>query len=179
MLIRPYKESGRVSVSALDVETVVDSVAELRLIAGRLSWTESPLQTARKKHHDLASYLEEDLWSWEGGFVALRHGHVIGFAASGLSAWNRRLSFCGTCTWTAQRAVRGSHRLCSAVLDGERVARAQHVWLETQADNVPAIRAYERMGFRVVGLNQTFYGDRPGADTAVFMSRRIGHEATQ
>ncbi len=47
----------------------------------------------------------------------------------------------------------------------ESAVGAQHLWLETQTDNVPAIRAYERMGFRLVGLDQTQYGDRPGADT--------------
>lgn len=68
--------------------------------------------------------------------------------------------------------------LLHAVLSSERAKHAQQVWLETQADNVPAIRAYERMGFRVVGLDQTLYGDQAEADTAVFMSQPVGHEQT-
>jgi ribosomal protein S18 acetylase RimI-like enzyme len=176
MLIRPYAASDRGSVAVLDVETEVNSVAVMRLTDGRFTWRESSLQVARKKRHDLTGYLDEDPRSWDEGFVAILDGLVVGFAASAFSAWNRRLVLQHMYVDGAARGSGVGTALLRAVLSSERAKDAQHAWLETQADNVPAIRAYERMGFRVVGLDQTLYGDRAEADTAVFMSQPVGHE---
>lgn len=63
--------------------------------------------------------------------------------------------------------------LLDEILSGPAAQSAQHIWLETQTNNVPAIRAYERMGFRVVGLDQTLYADRPDAETALYLSRQL------
>lgn len=177
MLIRPYVATDRESVAGLDVETEVRSVAVLGLAGGRLNWSESRLETASTKRHDLGDYLDETPRSWADGFVAISDELVIGFAASSLTEWNSRLVLRHMYVNGAARGQGVGTALLQAVVASERARAAQHVWLETQADNVPAIRAYERMGFRVVGLDQTLYGDRPGTDTAVFMSQPLsrGH----
>lgn len=161
MLTRPYEPSDRGSVAALDVATEVDSAADLRLDDNRLTWIESPLPTVRQKDHGLA-YLIESAPSWDEGFVAINGGQVVGFAASRFSKWNSRLTLCHMYVDGSARRLGVRTALLHAIIDSERAASAQHVWLETQTDNVPAIRAYERMGFRLVGLDQTLYGDRPG-----------------
>ena len=178
MLVRPYEAQDRGATAALNIDSEVNSVAVLRLSDGRFTWSESRLQAPRKKHHDLAAYLDEDPRSWDDGFVATLDGRVIGFAASGLNAWNSRLVLWHMYVTGPARGQGVGTALLRAVLASKRAASAQHAWLETQTDNVPAIRAYERMGFRVVGLDQTLYGDGPGTDTAVFMSRPIGGEQT-
>jgi ribosomal protein S18 acetylase RimI-like enzyme len=173
MAVRPYETRDRASVAAMDVDTEVRSVADLRLAAGRFTWSESPLSAPRRKHHDLATYLDEDPSPWHDAFVATTDGRVTGFAAAGLSAWNRRLVLWHMYVDSPARGQGVGTSLLQAVLASGSAASAQHVWLETQTDNVPAIRAYQRMGFRVVGLDQTLYGDAPGADTAVYLSRPI------
>lgn len=173
VLTRPYEPSDREPVAALDVATKVHSVADLRLEDDQLTWIESPLLTVKQKDHGLADYLVEDLRCWDEGFVAIDGGRVVGFAASRFSEWNSRLTLCHMYVDGSARRLGVGTALLHAIMNGEGATSAQHVWLETQTDNVPAIRAYERMGFRLVGLDQTLYGDRPGADTAVFMSRPI------
>ncbi|NYD42111.1 GNAT family N-acetyltransferase [Nocardioides panaciterrulae] len=179
MLVRPYERSDRALVVALGVHTEVRSVAELRLVDGRLGWSESTLPTPRTKSHDLAGYLDEAPPPWNDAFVAVRAGRVMGFTATALSGWNRRLVLLHMYVDAAARGQGVGTALLGAAIDSHRAAAARHVWLETQTDNVPAIRAYERMGFRLVGLDQTMYGDHPGADTAVFMSRPIVRRSTR
>jgi|GEM_PF-1668787 len=176
MLIRPYVPTDRELVSALDVVTEVNSIGVVRLTDGRFTWREAPLQAARTKHHDVAGYLDGAPRAWDEGFVAVVDGRVVGFAATSLSAWNGRLVLHHMYVDSRARGSGVGTALLHAALSSDGAKDAQHVWLETQTDNVPAIRAYERMGFRVVGLDQTLYGDRAEADTAVFMSQPIGHE---
>ena len=179
MLVRPYMATDRGSVSVLDVVTEVNSMADMRLIDGRFTWREVPLQAARKKRHDLAGHLDEDPQSWDEGLVAIVDGLVVGFAAASLSTWNRRLVLQHMYVDGAARGRGVGTALLRAALSSDTVKDgAQHVWLETQTDNVPAIRAYERMGFRIVGLDQSLYGDRPDADTAVFMSQPVEDKRT-
>lgn len=176
MMIRPYVATDRELVAVLEVVTEVNSIGVMRLTDGRFTWQESPLQAARKKQHDLTGYLDEDPRSWDEGFVAVVDGRVVGFAATSLSAWNRRLVLQHMYVDSEARGTGVGTALLHAALSSDGAKETQHVWLETQTDNVPAIRAYERMGFRVVGLDQTLYGDRAEADTAVFMSQPIRHE---
>ena len=65
-----------------------------------------------------------------------------------------------------------------ALLD-EVVARARDagmraLWLETQNVNVPAIRFYRRLGFRLAGLDDSLYdpADVPG-EVALFFTREL------
>jgi ribosomal protein S18 acetylase RimI-like enzyme len=178
MLIRPYAASDRECVAALDVETEVNSVAVMQFSDDRFTWRPSALLAPRRKGHDLAEYLDEDPRSWSEGFVAVLDDAVVGFAATALSAWNGRLILQHM---YVDRAARGSGvgtALLHAVFASDHAQEAQHAWLETQTDNVQAIRAYERMGFRIVGLDQTLYGDGMQTDTAVFMSQPLAPRRT-
>lgn len=50
---------------------------------------------------------------------------------------------------------------------------------ETQNTNVPGIEAYRRLGFELDGVELSYYSnhdtdrDRPGAEVAVFMNRKL------
>lgn len=175
MLIRRYAPGDRAAVAGLDVATDVSSIAALRLVDEQFTWSEVPLAVTRTKQHHLAEYLGEDPVSWDVGFVAVLDAEVVGFAAASLSDWNRRLVLQHLYVAGRVRRQGVGMALLRAVLSSEPARGAEHVWLETQVDNVPAIRAYEQMGFRVVGLDQTLYGDREATDTAVFMSQPLSH----
>ena len=162
----------------MDVTTEVTAIAVLCFSEGRFTWQESSLESARQKRHDLAEYLDEEPRHWEHGVVAIRDEAVVGFAASTFSKWNRRLVLEHMYVDSAARGSGVGKALLRSVFASGRAKDAQHAWLETQVDNVPAIRAYERMGFRVVGLDQTLYGDGAHADTAVFMSQPLARRLT-
>ena len=54
--------------------------------------------------------------------------------------------------------------------EGRRVG-AHTVWLETQNVNVPAIRAYQALGFPLCGLDLTLYrGTMHDGDVALYMA---------
>jgi ribosomal protein S18 acetylase RimI-like enzyme len=60
--------------------------------------------------------------------------------------------------------------LAAAVEAGMRVA-----WLETSNLNVPGVRAYERLGFEICGLDTTLYTGTPAeGEIALFLARPLG-----
>lgn len=179
MLIRPYAHSDRESVAAMDVATEINAIAIMQFTHNRFTWRASTLETPSRKRHDVAAYLDEEPKTWGESLVASLDDVIVGFAASALSTWNGRLTIQHMYVDRASRGSGVGKALLRALLCGEDAREAQHAWLETQTDNVPAIRAYERMGFRVVGLDQTLYGDGLQTETAVFMSQPIAHPPTR
>lgn len=169
--MRRYRGVDHDSVAALDVDTPVTTFADVQLHAGTFSWQEVALAEPITKHHDLPHYLAEP-GAWDHALVATLDHRICGFVAYAFSAWNRRLVLLHMYVATDVRGRGIGRTLLDAVLNEPAAGNAQHVWLETQTNNVPAIRAYERMEFRIVGLDQTLYGDRPDSDTALYMSRR-------
>ncbi|SDT07281.1 Acetyltransferase (GNAT) family protein [Brevibacterium sandarakinum] len=173
MELRRYDEADRESVAVLDVETPVTSFADVELHAGSFSWQETALADPIVKRHDLAHYLTEGPAGWDHALVAIRNDRICAFSACEFSAWNRRLTILHMYVSRPARGQGIGRALLDAMLSVSSPDDAQHVWLETQVNNVPAIRAYEQMGFRIVGLDQTLYADHPDADTALYMSRRV------
>ncbi|MFT4163932.1 MAG: GNAT family N-acetyltransferase [Microlunatus sp.] len=173
MSVRKYDHTDRRSVAALDVDTQVQTFAEVQLQSGMFSWQERPLAHSVVKHHDLPHYLEETPPTWDQALVEILDHRVRGFAAYAYSRWNRRIVLLHMYVDAGARGQGIGRSLLDEILSAPAARSAQHVWLETQTNNVPAIRAYERMGFRVVGLDQTLYEDRPGAETALYMSRQL------
>ncbi|MFE7783851.1 GNAT family N-acetyltransferase [Streptomyces nigrescens] len=107
--------------------------------------------------------------------VAVDDGTVCGFVAVGVEEWHRRLV-------VQQIAVASTHRglgvgaalMQRACAYGSRLG-ARTAWLETTNVNVPAIRAYRRMGFSFCGLDTTLYrGTSSEGETALFMSKELG-----
>ncbi|AWN29015.1 GNAT family N-acetyltransferase [Streptomyces sp. NEAU-S7GS2] len=107
--------------------------------------------------------------------VAVEDGTVCGFVAVGVEEWHRRLVI-------HQIAVAATHRghgvgaalMQRACAYGSRLG-ARTAWLETSNVNVPAVRAYRRMGFTFCGLDTTLYrGTSSEGETALFMSKELG-----
>lgn len=173
MELRRYNDADREAVAVLDVETFVTSFADVALHAGSFSWQETALAAPIVKRHDLAHYLAEEQVGWDHALVATHGDRICAFAGCEFSSWNRRLTILHMYVAGPARGQGIGRALLDAMLSVSGADDVQHVWLETQVDNVPAIRAYERMGFRIVGLDQTLYADHPEDDTALYMSRRV------
>lgn len=101
-------------------------------------------------------------------------GRVCGYAAADVETWNQRLV-------VRQVAIAPEHRgrgvggalLRQLLAYGHRQG-ARTAWLETSSVNVPAVRAWRRMGFRLCGLDTTLYtGTASEGETALYMSRPV------
>ncbi|MEU6744300.1 GNAT family N-acetyltransferase [Streptosporangium sandarakinum] len=169
-----YRQAGprdRERIGAIDdsftTGTVYEVVAGDEGFALRATAVDPPLVKRFPADEDdgpPAAYLE----------VAVDGEEVCGFVAAGLEEWHRRLVI-------HQITVAPSHRgrgIGSALMRGAcgfgRRHGARTAWLETSNVNVPAVRAYRRMGFALCGLDTTFYrGTASEGEIALFMSRAL------
>jgi ribosomal protein S18 acetylase RimI-like enzyme len=107
---------------------------------------------------------------WDLVVLASVDDEPIGMAATTFSSWNRLQvlnELHVTPPWRRQGAER---RLVAAAFEDGGHNQARDVCLETQNVNVPAIHAYRRLGFRVTGIDATFYDGPANAEVAIFMS---------
>lgn len=107
-------------------------------------------------------------------FVALDGETVCAYVDVEYEPWNRRLTIADI---EVDRQYRGrgvGRALMDLAVRRAQEAGATHVWLEVTNVNVPAIRAYRRMGFAVCGLDTTLYrGTGSDGEVAMFMSRTL------
>ncbi|MEV5986370.1 GNAT family N-acetyltransferase [Streptomyces sp. NPDC052051] len=110
----------------------------------------------------------------EGGrrFVALDGELVCGYVDMEYEPWNRRLVIADIEVAGPYQGQGIGRTLMSHALGWARERGAGHVWLEVTSINVPAIRAYQGMGFTFCGLDTSLYrGTESERETALYMSR--------
>jgi ribosomal protein S18 acetylase RimI-like enzyme len=75
----------------------------------------------------------------------------------------------------AARRRRGIGRqLLETALAPAREAGARTAWVETSNLNLPGVRAYERLGFQLCGLDTSLYvGTAAEGEVALFLSRTL------
>ena len=111
---------------------------------------------------------------WDTAWVAVDGARIVGFAAVGFQAWNRRLVLWHFYVDAARRGQGLGRRLMGAVLDHAGAAGARHVWLETSNHNPPGVAAYQALGFALTGLDITLYDGTPSeGEFALFLSRPV------
>ncbi len=97
--------------------------------------------------------------------IYLRDGELIGYAVLMMAADEAHLlnlSIAAAC----QRQGYGSlllRRLC----EGARESGARLMFLEVRPSNIPALRLYERHGFRRLGLRRAYYPAQAGREDAL------------
>ncbi|MCT4355016.1 GNAT family N-acetyltransferase [Streptomyces sp. Je 1-79] len=101
-------------------------------------------------------------------------GRPVGFISVGVEEWNRRLVVHQVTVDPAHRGRGIGGELMRRALAHGRERGARTAWLEVTSVNVPAVRAYRRMGFRLCGLDTTLYtGTESEGETALFMARPL------
>lgn len=101
---------------------------------------------------------------------------LVGIALAEPQWWNRTL-------WVWEFHVAANYRgrglgkrLMNALVERARTAKLRAVVCETQNTNVPAIRFYRATGFRMEGVDISYYTNEdmsPGGTVAVFMKLRL------
>ncbi|MFF7180387.1 GNAT family N-acetyltransferase [Streptomyces sp. NPDC008121] len=101
-------------------------------------------------------------------------GTVLGVVAVAVEEWNHRLVIRRITVEPAHRGRGIGGELMRRALAYGRDRGARTAWLEVTSVNVPAVRAYRRMGFRLCGLDTTLYTGTPSeGETALFMARPL------
>ncbi|ONI83574.1 N-acetyltransferase [Saccharothrix sp. ALI-22-I] len=168
MELRTAKAADLDRIAALDdsftTDTVFEVVVEPEGFALRPTPVDPPLHKVFPPDDDPDGTV----------FVAADGPRVHGFVVVDLEDWHRRLVI-------QQVTVAPSHRgrgIGRALVDHAcahgRAHGALTAWLETSTVNVPAVRAYQRMGFALCGLDTTFYRGTPTeGETALFFARAL------
>ncbi|MGP3953921.1 GNAT family N-acetyltransferase [Streptomyces sp. 7N604] len=170
-----YRQAGpqdEEQISAIDDSFTTDTIYEV--VAGdegfalRAIVVDPPL--VKRFPDDESDGMSDDLHVE----VAVDDGKVCGFVVAGVEEWHHRLAIHEIGVAPTHRGYGvGSALMQRACAYGRRLG-ARTAWLETSNVNVPAIRAYQRMGFILCGLDTTFYrGTASEGETALFMSKAL------
>jgi len=171
-VVRPYTESDRPQVLAVDTSITVESVLRVRQDGDSFLIKPEPLDRPTVKAFDLRTEVEDA--AWDVAWVAEGADGVVGFAATRYENWNRRQVLLHLYVSPAYRRQGIGRELVSEAVRQGRANQADHVWLETSNANAPAVRAYEQMGFRLCGLDVTLYNGTPErGEIALFMSQPL------
>lgn len=145
------------ALTLLDTSVVADAVLEVRQRADGFDLLERQVDSPVHKRYEFIEEVTASDRPWELGLVAHFDGELCGFAATAYQPWNRRQVLWHLYVSPARRRSGVASRLLEAVRREARRRGARQLWLETQNVNLPAIRAYQRLGFEMCGLDTTLY----------------------
>ncbi|MEZ4361386.1 MAG: GNAT family N-acetyltransferase [Kofleriaceae bacterium] len=161
----------RAAVEAVDTAFETTTVFEQRSSARCLELVERPLPTPLVKRYAIDEVFAA--WaSWEVGWVA-DDGGVRGFATVEHEEWNERLNLWFLYISPGWRRRGVGRALLERVEAYGREVGASHVWLETSSANVPGVRAYERLGYTLCGVDRLYYGRYMPGETAIFLAKSL------
>jgi streptothricin acetyltransferase len=100
---------------------------------------------------------------------------LVGLVVAEPHEWNRSLSVWEFHVAESYRNQGIGRRLMECVAEKGKRAGLRTIVCETQNTNVPAIRIYRKLGFRIEGIDISYYSnsDYPNGEIAVFMKRRL------
>lgn len=111
---------------------------------------------------------------WERVWLALDGDEAVGVVATQHEAWNRHVVIWHLYVSGSYRRRGIGRRLVNTALSAAREAGSRTAWLETSNVNLPAVRAYERLGFRLCGLDTSLYDATPSeGEVALFLCRPL------
>ena len=165
------RKKDRKGCEAIDTSFETTSVFELVTSDRRLELVERALETPLVKSYEIDEVFAH--WaSWEVGWVADDNG-VVGFATAEYEEWNGRLNLWFLYIAPPWRRRGVGRALIERVEAHGRKVGASHLWLETSSANVPGVRAYERLGFSLCGVDRTYYERYMPGETAIFLSKSL------
>jgi ribosomal protein S18 acetylase RimI-like enzyme len=177
--------------------TALDPVAFRRLVSGYTAHTRYQIEQVETEEQilfrlDLVSrsqpfvkqydHLDEETIQRYANLITAGYawGAYLGAEMIGLLLaepywWNQSL-----CVWefhvaTTHRRQGIGQRLMERVAAQAKAAGLRTIVCETQTTNTPSIFAYRKMGFRLEGVDLSYYSnaDYPDGEVAVFMKRRL------
>ena len=143
---------------------------ELRLV---------PLAEPHVHHYD--HFDDETIERYRGilpegfSFGAYDGGRLVGMIIAEKREWNNSLWVNEFHVAAAYRGQGVDRRLMEAAVEKAKAAHLRAIVCETQNQNTPAIAVYRRLGFKMEGVDISYYTneDYPDRGIAVFMKRRL------
>jgi len=132
--------------------------------------------TAKYTHFD-----DETMQRYNGvlkegySFGAFEGEELAGFIIAEARSWNDSVWVWEYHVAGARRGQGIGKRLMETVAEKAKTAGLRTIVCETQNTNVSAIKVYRALGFRVEGIDISYYTnhDYPDRDVAVFMKKRL------
>jgi ribosomal protein S18 acetylase RimI-like enzyme len=108
-------------------------------------------------------------------FAAYDGDRLIGLIIAEPHLWNHSLWVCEFHVAETYRQRGIGRQLMECAAEKARQAGLRIIVCETQNTNATAIKVYRRLGFRLEGVDISYYtnNDYPDGDIAVFMKRRL------
>lgn len=160
-------------LSRLTVAARSSTVLEVVTTDSGFQLTETPVPAPLMKDQDFLGEVTAADRHWTEGYVAVDGQSIVGFAATAYERWNRRQILCHLYVDAGCRGRGVGRALVEHAMARGRANGARHLWLETQNTNVPAVRAYQAMGFELVGLDRTLYDGEAAHETALYLARPL------
>lgn len=120
------------------------------------------------RQHEIAARLRAPDISFARVAVRPDDGRLLGMADATHEEWNNTVGLHALFIDVGARGQGIGRRLFDLVTRYGRECGAQAVLVETQTNNVPAVRFYLRMGCRIAGIHDALY-DRSLNETAVYL----------
>jgi ribosomal protein S18 acetylase RimI-like enzyme len=159
------RKADRRAISAIDTSFETSVIFDVVVRPRTIELVERTLPSPRVKTYPMGDAFAA--WStWDTGFCAEDERGVYAFAAVEYEAWHSRLVLWHLYVDRARRREGIGRALLERVEEHGRALGAERIWLETTSVNVPGVLAYERLGFKLVGLDETVYDSLPYADEA-------------
>ncbi|GGM47728.1 hypothetical protein GCM10012275_18480 [Longimycelium tulufanense] len=155
------------AVLRVNREFSTETVFDVRYVDGAFVLRETPRRVTREYPFDFASPGRDH------AVVAVVDRAVVGFLATSYQRWNRRLVVEEVFVDSVRRRQGVARAMVDRVLARAGEVGATHLWLETSNVNVPAIRAYQRLGFEFCVLS--LYENTPArGEIALHLPRAVG-----
>jgi ribosomal protein S18 acetylase RimI-like enzyme len=166
------RSSDRRGVEAIETAFETPTIFEVVTSARSIELVERTLPAPITKRYAIGEVFAP--WArWSAGWVATDDAGIHGFATVAHEDWHERLVLWFLYVSPAHRR----HGVGRALLErAEAYGRAQgatHVWLETSNVNVPGVRAYERLGYTLCGVDRLYYGSYMPGEAAIYLAKPL------
>jgi ribosomal protein S18 acetylase RimI-like enzyme len=166
------RRRDRKGIEAIDTTFQTTSFFDVVATPRKLEFVERVLPQPLTKRYSIGEVFAH--WAeWEVGWVAEVDGAIRGFATVQHEAWHQRLVLWFLYIAPAWRQIGLGRGLLEQVEAHGRRVSATHVWLETSNVNVPGVTAYERLGYRVCGVDRLYYGAYMPGEMAIYLAKML------
>jgi ribosomal protein S18 acetylase RimI-like enzyme len=171
-MIRPITlPTDEPTLLRLDTTFTTDRI--YRVLASPLGFAleETPIDSPLRKSFPLEDEFGADRL-WDAGFVAETAGAIGGFLALRHEAWNGRTVIWHLYVDQARRGAGVGRQLIETARSIAQGHGSRCLWLEVTNVNYPAIQFYQRVGFRLCGLDTSLYdpASEAAGETALFFA---------